>query len=214
MEALRMTGAPAIERNPVRDYRLVIFDMDGTLTEELLDFTAIRREVGVSDGVGLLEHMANLSGPSRTRAHDILHRHEMSAAESCVLHAGAHEVLAALAERGIHRALLTRNSAACARRVIERHALVLDHISTREDLPHKPHGDSILNIVRRFGALVEQTLMVGDYLYDLQAAHAAGTDSALLWMKPEAPPDFAAMATYTLSGLQDVLALVSNRSPR
>ena len=191
-----------------KSYRLVIFDMDGTLTEELLNFDAIRAEIGLPEKAPILEHIAQLSPPARARAEEILHRHEMSAAETCVLHEGAAEVLAALKSRGVATALLTRNSAACAGSVLARHGLSLDLVATREHVPHKPHGDSILNITRRLRILPEQTLMVGDYLYDLQAAKNAGTDSALL-VKPGLLPEFAAMATYTIHHLQEVLSLES-----
>jgi len=182
--------------------------MDGTLTEELLDFPAIRAEIGVPPEKGILEHIAGLEGAPAQAAHKILHRHEMAAAETCSLHEGAHALLEALHRRNLPRALLTRNSAACARCVLTRHQLTFDFVATRDHLPHKPHPDSILNITRHFGVLPEQTLMVGDYLYDLQAACAAGAHSALLWMKPGELPPFAAMATYTLRRLQDVLTVV------
>ncbi len=191
------------------NYRLVIFDMDGTLTEEVLDFGAIRGEIGVpSEEMGILEHIAGLSGESRRVAEGILHRHEMAAAERCGVHAGAEEVLAGLRGRGVKTALLTRNSGVVAERVLGRHGLKLDYVASRENRPHKPHGDSILNIVRAVGVSAEETLMVGDYVYDLQAAEAAGVDSALLLNGKREVPGFAPMATYRISGLLELMGIV------
>jgi HAD superfamily hydrolase (TIGR01549 family) len=181
--------------------------MDGTLTEELLDFEAIRREIGVSAGRGILEHISHLAGEPRSQAQEILHRHEIAAAQTCVLHEGAVEVLAVLKSRGIRTALLTRNSSACTERVLGRHKLMLDFVATREHLPHKPHGDSILNITRHFSILPEQTLMVGDYLYDLQAARNARVDAALVCHKPGPPPDFSRMAKYVVRSLLELVEL-------
>jgi len=193
-------------------YELVIFDMDGTLTEELLDFPAIRQDIGVpSPQMGILEHIAGLSGAEKRRAEDILHRHEMAAAESCGVHEGAAEVLEHLRESGVRIALLTRNSPASADRILSRHGLVLDYVATRDDQPHKPHPDSILNITRRFGISPRQTLMVGDYLYDVQAAQNAGTDSALLCTGVEERPPFAGMATYCIASLREIVLLVNGR---
>src|SRR4051812_12025660 len=79
-----------------RRYGLVIFDMDGTLTEERLDFPKIREEMGVPDGIGILEFMSKQEGPALERANAILQRHEDAAAETCTLYAGAHDVLASL----------------------------------------------------------------------------------------------------------------------
>ena len=190
-------------------YRLVIFDMDGTLTEELLDFAAIRAEIGVpAETMGILEYLASLEGEARRRGEDILHRHEIEAAERCGVHAGAEEVLAGLKARGVKTALLTRNSGVVAARVLGRHGLVLDYVASRENRPHKPHGDSILNIVRAVGVSAEETLMVGDYVYDLQAAEAAGVDSALLLNGKRELPGFAPMATYRILGLLELMGIV------
>jgi phosphoglycolate phosphatase-like HAD superfamily hydrolase len=181
--------------------------MDGTLTEELLDFDLIRRDIGLPAEGGILEHLAGMPPPDRRRADAILDRHELAAADASVLHDGAAAVLDGLARRGVRTALLTRNSTACADRILGRHRLSLDWVATREHLPHKPHPDSILNITRRLGVDPRQTLMVGDYLYDLQAAAAAGVDSALLCVKP-AWPAFAEQATHRVRRLTDLLPLV------
>ena len=189
--------------------RLVIFDMDGTLTEELLDFAAIRREIGLPEKAPIIEGIAALPEELRRRGERILDAHEMSAAAACKLHDGAAEVLEELRRRGIQTALLTRNSARCAAAVLGRHALTLDFVASREDLPHKPHPDSILNLVRRFGVERGQTLMVGDYLYDIDAATAAGVRSVLLCMRDGgARPAFAATATYCVDRLDEVLGLL------
>lgn len=193
----------------LKHYQLVIFDMDGTLTQELLDFPAIRREIGLPEKAPILESILRMPTTERRRAEAILHRHESLAAETCTMQEGAAEVLKALAARGIRTALLTRNSGASTRSVLGRHGLALDAVATREDVPHKPHRDSILNLTRRLGILPEQTLMVGDYLYDVQAAANAGVDSALLWMKPGALPEFAAQATYVVRSLREAFEIAT-----
>ena len=187
--------------------------MDGTLTEEVLDFDAIRRDVGVPDGKGVLEYISHLEGPARSRAQEVLHGHEIAGAMRCGLHEGAAEVLVKLKEVGVHRALLTRNSSICTEQILSRHNLSLDWVSTRDHLPHKPHADSVLKIVHYFGVSLEQTLMVGDFLYDMQAANNAGIDSALVHLKGGDPPVFAGMATYVLRRLEEVLNVVNGQVP-
>ena len=149
------------------------------------------------------EHISRLGEGERAVAQGILDGHEMASAQACGLKDGAAEVLAALRERGVRLALLTRNSPASMRTVLGRHGLMekWDHISTREDQPHKPHGESILRITRKLGAEIRKTLMVGDYLYDVEAARNAGCDCALLLDKEELSdrPPYAALATYCIS---------------
>jgi HAD superfamily hydrolase (TIGR01549 family) len=197
---------PAIPHD--KRYALVIFDMDGTLTEELLDFAAVRRELGLPEKAPILESIKRMKGEERRQAEEILHRLETAAAQTCTLREGAVEVLAALKARGVRTALLTRNSGQSVRQVLERYGLALDGVATREDVPHKPHKDSILNIMKRWGIVREQTLMVGDYLYDVQAAANAGVDGALLWMLPGELPKYAGSARYVLRSLREVLEIV------
>ena len=53
----------------------VLFDMDGVVVEQRLDFLAIKQEIfGTTHGF-ILERMAELSLPERTRAEAILERH-------------------------------------------------------------------------------------------------------------------------------------------
>ena len=40
---------------PAPPFQLVIFDMDGTLIEQMLDFQAIRRHLGIAQDEGILE---------------------------------------------------------------------------------------------------------------------------------------------------------------
>ena len=70
----------------------VIFDLDGTLTVPHLDFDAIRQEIGGISGP-ILEAMLKMSADDRRRCEDILHKHELDAAENSRLNPGAHSLL-------------------------------------------------------------------------------------------------------------------------
>ena len=45
--------------------RAVIFDLDGTLTEPVLDFDAMRAEIGLTGGT-ILEQLEQLDAPRRS----------------------------------------------------------------------------------------------------------------------------------------------------
>src|SRR3954452_5400138 len=113
--------------------RALLFDMDGTLTEPLLDFPAIRADIGVPAGHGLLEWMATLPEAERAVAEEKLHAHEDRAATASTLNSGCDELLAWVRERRLPTALITRNSRKSAACVLARHSLAFDVLITRED---------------------------------------------------------------------------------
>src|SRR6476469_1089076 len=86
----------------------VLFDMDGTLTEPMLDFARIKAEMGIGDRP-ILETLAELTGGRRAEAEAVLLRHEQHAAKNSTLNPGCRELLQWLHERRVRTALSTRN---------------------------------------------------------------------------------------------------------
>ncbi len=162
-----------------RPIRAVVFDMDGTLTRPVLDFPRIRTEIGIAEP--LLENMLALPpGPARERAFEILERFEEAAAEGSELNDDVREVLGFLAGRGVPAALVTRNSRASVRRVLEKHELRFEVVVAREDGPVKPSPEPLWLICERLSVPPPQALMVGDFKFDVLAGRNAGMATALL----------------------------------
>jgi HAD superfamily hydrolase (TIGR01549 family) len=184
--------------------RGIVFDLDGTLVHQELDFEAMRREIGLPSGTPLLEALAALPEPQQARAWNILDRHERHAAAKAEVFPGVAEMLIDLAERGIRLGLLSRNSRNSVETILTRCGLPLDPALSREDAPHKPNPQGLLRICETWGFAPAEVLMVGDYLYDLQTGRAAGTRTALVthgkvW-------DFAHLADWTIPNLCDLAA--------
>src|SRR6185369_9337628 len=97
-----VTEAPAKPTPP----RAVIFDLDGTLTEPVLDFDAIRAEIGLPPGP-ILEQLAGADPALRARAEVILRRHELAAIDRATLADGCTELLGDLHARRVPHAILT-----------------------------------------------------------------------------------------------------------
>jgi HAD superfamily hydrolase (TIGR01549 family) len=167
----------ARESMPIRG---VVFDLDGTLVSQELDFEAIRRELGAPTGTPLLEHLEGLAVAHRDDAWSILDRHERNAAERAELHPGVREFVAWLDGRGLRRGVLSRNSRRSVRTVLERVGLTFDPVVAREDAPFKPNPDGLWQICEAWQVAPGEVLMIGDYLYDLQAGRSAGTKTALV----------------------------------
>ncbi|MGB9623364.1 MAG: HAD family hydrolase [Phycisphaerae bacterium] len=185
----------------------MIFDLDGTITRPYLDFAAIRAEASLDASQPILEQMEKLDAARRAQVQAILERHEEEAARNSELHDGAKEVLAALHRRGIALALLTRNSRRSVAIVLKKHRLAFDFVRTREDGALKPSAEPVRAICAALDVTPQQTLMVGDYLFDIQAGAAAGTATALM-IGEQPPPAFAHQADYVIRRLDEIPAIV------
>jgi len=190
--------------------KAVIFDLDGTITQPYFDFDAIREEIGLDrHGGPILEAMERMTPQQRQRAEAILHSHEEQAVAESSLNPGAKETLAALQGRGIHIGVLTRNRKDNAFAVAAKHGLRFDAVVGREDGPVKPNAFGVLHLCRRFAVEPAETLLVGDYLFDLQCARAAGA-TAVLIANHDRAAEFAAHADFTVYSLAELLPIVDN----
>jgi len=185
--------------------RCVIFDLDHTLVNSDLDFALIKREIGTE--MPILEYRATVGPEEQARVDRILDKHEERAAATCELLPGARELLDFLERRGVSRALLTRNSRKTIATLNRRLGLRFDAVVTREDAEPKPSPQPVLLICRRLGVAPAETLMVGDYLYDMQAGERAGTMTLLVHSphrdKFEFTPDFE------VSGLVEATQIIA-----
>lgn len=187
-------------------FRGVIFDMDGTLIEPLLDFPRLRRDLGVSPGMGILEALDAMDPAEAAPRRRALIEQELLAARSAGLHPGAVETLEAIRAAGLKTALLTRSAADAMAVVIERFGLRFDLAWSRENGPIKPEPDGILRACRQLGIAPAATACVGDFRYDMEAANAAGAVAVLLARGPM--PDFAALARHVITELDQLPALL------
>lgn len=186
--------------------KAVIFDLDGTLTRPILDFDRIRAEIGEIDGP-ILEAIDRMSEGQAERARAVLHRHEEVAAEESELNAGAGEVLAELRGRGRKIGLLTRNQRRSVERVCEIHGLKFDAIVTREDGPAKPDPFGVEQLCKVMNVEPGETVMVGDYVFDLMSGRAAGAVSVLL-ITHDRSVEFAEHADYVIEGLGELAGVI------
>jgi HAD superfamily hydrolase (TIGR01509 family) len=192
--------------------RAVIFDLDGTITQPYFDFDAIRAEIGLSRNTGpVLEAMEKMTPQERQRAESILHDHEDRALAASRLNHGARQTLGELRQRGIHVGVLTRNRRCNAVGIAERHGLCFDGIVGREDGPVKPDGFGVRYLCRQFGVEPSEALVVGDYLYDLLCARAAGAIGVLIANHPRAE-EFAAHADHRIERLDQILPIIDQKN--
>ncbi|MHC4292923.1 MAG: HAD family hydrolase [Planctomycetota bacterium] len=191
--------------------KAVIFDLDGTLTQPFFDFDAIREEMGLSRDAGpVLEVMKSMTDRQRQAADTILYEHEHRAVVQSTLNPGAKETLDWLRQSGINIGVLTRNRRENAKAVADKHNLKFDGIVGRDDGPVKPDSFGVLHLCRQFGVNPQQTMVVGDYLFDILCAKAAGSVAVLL-KNQEKAEEFAQQADFSIERIDQILQIIKDR---
>ncbi len=178
-------------------YSAVLFDFDGTLAVQNLDFALMRARaveavapfarMGESPSAPLMEELdrlcaglsAETAALARAAALDAARKVEVEAARSSRLFSFTRPMLAALRDAGAARAVVTRNCPEAVLAVFPDLPEFFDLLLTRDDVPKvKPDPDHLLQALRRLGIPPEKTLMVGDHPMDIIAGKAAGAASA------------------------------------
>lgn len=190
--------------SPVTARRHWVFDMDGTLTRAVHDFDAIRRELELPAGAPILEALAVLPAAVAAAKHERLAAIEWDLAAEAEAQPGAAELLEHLHGRGARLGILTRNDRAIAYRTLDACGLRRwfddDAVLGRDEAPPKPDPAGVVAHLTRWGAAPTDAVMVGDFLFDLQAGRAAGT--ATVSFDPDGAHPHAAHADLLVDSLQ------------
>lgn len=173
--------------------RAVLFDMDGTIWENPVDWAQVRARVGLPPGPEpILHHLRQLPPRERAEKERVLREAETEGVTRGRLVPGAVELLEWLRGKGILTALVTNNSRTSLKAVLARHPLQLDLAFSREDVPLKPDPGAFLVPLASLGVRPEEACVVGDSHMDLIAASRAGVAEVVLvaprdWMRPFFP---------------------------
>jgi HAD superfamily hydrolase (TIGR01549 family) len=76
-------------------------------------------------------------------------------------------------------AIVTRNCKAATNSKIEKNNICIDLVLTREDAPPKPDPSALLEIAEQWQIPCEEVAYIGDYKYDIFAAHNANMQAWL-----------------------------------
>ena len=142
----------------LQDRRHWIFDMDGTLTVSAHDFEHIRSELGLAPSTPILEALNAMPAAEAAPLWEQLNELEFYYAGKASVMEGAAELLQRLHEDGCRLA----------------HFFPVDHILDRDACIPKPSPDGVRRLLEFWQASADDTVMVGDYRYDLEAGKAAG----------------------------------------
>ncbi len=183
--------------------KVVIFDMDGTITKPYIDWKSLRDEIGIPQNEIIIDYIESLPFQERKRANRILEMLEGEAAQNSEINEGAEELLQFLKEKGIKTALVTNNNRRAMEHVLERHSLDFDILLSREDGSVKPSEELILRALDRTGAEKDQAIAVGDGRFDLEASKKAGV--RCIYLSNSTP---ALEHNFTAHTLHDVVEII------
>ncbi|RLU01907.1 MAG: HAD family hydrolase [Ketobacter sp.] len=180
------------------DYRLIVFDWDGTLMNSLariascMQAAAVDLEIDpatdeqVHDVVGLALDIAiqRLHPVLETQQVELMRQryaHHYVAAEAAPspFYEGIPQMLQSLSEKGTLLSVATGKSRKGLSRVFNAHGVGALFHSSRcaDETRSKPEPDMLLEILEFHGLKQDQAVMVGDTEFDLEMASRAGVDS-------------------------------------
>ena len=191
----------------------VIFDLDGTLVSSELDFSLIKAQIGCPCEQDLLDYIAQLPSPyMREEAMNIVHQHELQDAQFATILPGVTEAVNALKVKNIPMAIVTRNFDKAAAIKLQNNPLPIETVLTRSDAPAKPDPSALNAIATLWNINASNLLCVGDFLYDIQAAHNANMRACLY--APNAVPIYADQADYVLREFTELVTLIESYSQK
>ena len=184
--------------------------MDGTLTLAVHNFDEIRAALGLPPGRPILEALAALPPEQAAPLHRQLDEIELELTRQATPQQGAAALLSALTQRGAKVGILTRNNRLNAFETLRACAL-LDFfepacILGREAAAPKPNPDGILKLLRHWNVGPDAAVMVGDYLFDLQAGRRAGT--ATVYFDADNTNAWTAHADCRVQALNELLEMI------
>ncbi|KNC81626.1 hypothetical protein SARC_06064 [Sphaeroforma arctica JP610] len=162
----------------LRDRRNWIFDMDGTLTIAMHDFQRIKQQLGLPSYKPILEALDEMPATLSKPIHDKLDLIELEIAANARCMPGALSLLSKLSAQGKNVGILTRNTKPAAEATLQACHMSTYFPSTYVLSRHcaapkpSPHGLNIL--MDLWGATPEDTVMIGDFKFDLEAGRNAG----------------------------------------
>lgn len=159
--------------------RGVVFDLDDTLVASGLDFVAIRKAVGGPVEMGIIEYIDTLQGATREQAEQTLRQAEWQGAQQATWMPYAQTLVEDIAQRGLPQAILTRNARDISQSMMSRLAIPIETLIAREDCQPKPNPEGLLNIAALWQMSPASMVYIGDHIYDIEAALAAGMTACL-----------------------------------
>ncbi|NLD83276.1 MAG: HAD family phosphatase [Clostridiales bacterium] len=212
-------------------FQAVIFDMDGLLMDSELVGLTVMQQCGALQGYDIsLDQVRHTLGATTQASSDYYHTFfpdldadrlfldfknamcGLARQGKIPLKPGARELLAALRQRGIPRAVASSSGLAIIRTYLESAGILedFDALITAVGLPSKTAPDVFLKAAEALGAKPEGCLVLEDSINGVQAGRAAGMT---VCMVPDLIPFTDQLAPYCDHVLEDLSQVVPLLAP-
>ena len=199
--------------------RAVLFDFDGTLTRpQALDFSALKQALGCPPSQPVLEFIEKLpTGTKQQKALSTLDEFESDAAAASQPNLYAEELVKYLLFRKLPVGIISRNSLRSILRALGNFKSVQASdfrvvISRDDAVEPKPDPAGIRLAAEKMGVEVRQMLVVGDFVFDIDAGREAGAPTVLL-TNDTSSPDLDPPPDYVVTDLSEVKDIVQSLAP-
>jgi pyrophosphatase PpaX len=174
-------------------YRVILFDLDGTLIDSGPIIMASMRHASVTvlgrepdeeavraaiGGQGLVSQMRDLDPDRVDELIDVYRAHNEPLHATLETFDGVEHLLRDLVGRGHQLGIVTAKRRSTVHLAFDRFPFLpelTDVLVGSDDTErHKPDPDPVLEALRRLGATTEEAVYVGDSPFDIQAGNAAG----------------------------------------
>ncbi|MEM4291649.1 MAG: HAD family hydrolase [Archaeoglobaceae archaeon] len=195
-------------------FRLIAFDLDGTLVEFNIPFDLIRERLGIKQRFILETILEEKDENKKAEMLRVLEEFELRSAEKAKLAFYAKELLDFLKRSGIIYGIVTRNSKKSVDVIAKKFSLHFDFVISREDAKPKPSDEPIRILIEKFGVKGEEVLVVGDFLFDLIAGKRAGAKTALIVHERNKGmvENFKVYADYVFQSLRELAEFLGMRN--
>ena len=167
--------------------KAVLFDFDGTLTKPgSIDFNLIKRAIGCPAESFILEFIETLDDHvQKEKAISALEEFETKAAYCSEPNNGAEDLLLYMRFNGIKTGIISRNSLESIKKSFHNFKKIkfsdFDVIITRDNsVKPKPYADGVILAAKKLKVDVKELVVVGDFLFDIQAGKNAGSITVFL----------------------------------
>ena len=212
----------------MKEYNAYLFDADGTLmdTRELIfrSFLHMGEEMGAgplshdlihgTTGLPLVKQMRLILGEGKgddyyARARDVYNGFMMSHLDEYLRSfPGAVETVGELHRRGKKLAVVTSRRLPSAQLFLDRVGLkqFFDVFVTPESTEkHKPEPEPALLAMHRLGAKPEETVFVGDAIFDIKCGKSAGTDTVFVTWGGMDPSEWEVRPDWTVERFEQLI---------